>query len=132
VTLAGTLTLPSGAGTHPGVVLITGSGPQNRDEALMGHRPFLVLADHLTRQGIAVLRCDDRGIAKSTGDFSKATHSDFVEDALAALSWLKTGRRSIHGERDSSGIARAVSSRRWQRRRGREKLPSSCCSQAWE
>lgn len=98
IKLAGTLTLPAGPGPHPAAVLITGSGPQDRDEALMGHRPFLVLADHLTRQGIAVLRYDDRGVAKSTGDFSQATHADFVTDALAAVSWLKT-RKEIDGRR---------------------------------
>ncbi len=90
IKLAGTLTSPTGAGPHPAVVLLTGSGPQDRDEALMGHRPFLVLADHLTRAGIAVLRCDDRGVGKSTGDFVKSTHLDFVDDALAAVAWLKT------------------------------------------
>jgi hypothetical protein len=89
VKLAGTFTVPRDGGPHPAVVLVSGSGPQDRDEALMGHRPFLVLADHLTRNGIAVLRYDDRGIGKSTGDFGKATHSDFVEDALAAVDWLK-------------------------------------------
>ena len=90
VKLAGTLTLPRGAGPHPAVVFITGSGPQDRDEALLGHRPFLVLADYLTRQGIAVLRCDDRGVAKSTGDFEIATDSDFVADTLAQVAWLRT------------------------------------------
>jgi pimeloyl-ACP methyl ester carboxylesterase len=98
VTLAGTLTLPKGAGPHPAVVLITGSGPQDRDESLLGHKPFLVVADHLTRQGIAVLRYDDRGIGKSTGDFGAATHNDFVDDALAALSWLKA-RKEIDPKR---------------------------------
>ncbi len=90
VTLAGTLTLPPGAGPHPAVVLITGSGPQDRDETLAGHRPFLVLADHLTRQGIAVLRCDDRGTANSTGDFSQAIVADFVADTLATAAYLRT------------------------------------------
>lgn len=90
VTLAGTLTLPHGAGPYPAVVLISGSGPQDRDEYVLSHRPFLVLADHLTRAGIAVLRYDDRGVARSTGDFSTATHLDFTEDALAAVNWLKT------------------------------------------
>lgn len=89
VTLAGTLTIPPGPGPHPAVVLITGSGPQDRDEALMGHRPFLVLADHLTRAGIAVLRCDDRGMGKSTGDFGKAVIDDFVTDTLASVAWLQ-------------------------------------------
>jgi uncharacterized protein len=87
--LAGTLTVPRSAGPHPVVVLITGSGPQDRDEALMGHRPFLVLSDHLTRTGIAVLRCDDRGVGKSTGSFAKAVDADFVTDAIAQVAWLK-------------------------------------------
>jgi pimeloyl-ACP methyl ester carboxylesterase len=82
--LAGTLTLPSGAGRFPAAVLITGSGPQNRDEELMGHKPFLVLADYLTRHGIAVLRYDDRGVGKSSGNFAVATSEDFAGDALAA------------------------------------------------
>lgn len=90
VTLAGTLTRPNGTGPFPAVVLITGSGPQNRDEALLGHKPFLVLADYLTRRGIAVLRYDDRGIAKSTGDFAAATSEDFAGDALAAWQALRS------------------------------------------
>jgi pimeloyl-ACP methyl ester carboxylesterase len=98
VTLAGTFTIPPGVGPHPAVVLITGSGPQDRDEALMGHRPFLVLADHLARAGLAVLRCDDRGVGKSTGDFSKAVTADFADDALAAVAWLQT-RKEIDPRR---------------------------------
>ncbi len=90
ITLAGTLTLPRSAGPHAAVVLISGSGPQNRDEAVMGHRPFLVLSDYLTRQGIAVLRYDDRGVAKSTGTFETATSADFASDAEAAVAYLKT------------------------------------------
>lgn len=89
VTLAGTLTVPEGKGPFPAVVLISGSGPQDRDETLLGHKPFLVVADHLTRRGIAVLRYDDRGTAKSTGDFATATSDDFATDALAAFLWLK-------------------------------------------
>jgi len=89
-TLAGTLTVPKGEGPFPCVVMVTGSGPQDRDEALLGHRPFLVIADHLTRHGIAVLRYDDRGVAKSTGNFEKATSDDFAEDALAAVAYLGT------------------------------------------
>ncbi len=89
VTLAGTLTMPDGDGPFPAVVLLSGSGPQDRDEALMGHRPFLVLADHLTRQGIAVLRFDDRGVAKSQGNYREATHEDFAADARAAFNFLK-------------------------------------------
>jgi hypothetical protein len=89
VTLAGTLTRPEGPGPFPAVVFITGSGPQNRNEELLGHKPFLVLADHLTRRGIAVLRYDDRGIGKSTGDFGAATSEDFAGDALAAWEALR-------------------------------------------
>jgi hypothetical protein len=98
VKLAGTLTVPKSGGPHPAVVLITGSGAQDRDEALMGHRPFLVLADYLTRRGIAVLRMDDRGVAKSTGDFRKATTDDFVEDTLAGVAFLKQ-RKEINAKK---------------------------------
>lgn len=96
--LAGTLTLPRGAGPHPAVALISGSGPQDRDEAIMGHRPFLVLADHLTRNGIAVLRYDDRGAGKSGGNFSNATTDDFTTDALAAIRYLKS-RKEVNAKR---------------------------------
>ncbi len=89
IELAGTLTLPEGAGPFPGAVLVSGSGPQDRDETLLGHKPFLVLADHLTREGIAVLRFDDRGVGASGGDFASATSEDFTADALAALSFLR-------------------------------------------
>ena len=89
IQLAATLTLPDGPGPHPAVVLITGSGPQNRDEELMGHKPFLVLADHLTRAGVAVLRADDRGVGQSTGNFATATTRDFADDALAGVAFLK-------------------------------------------
>jgi fermentation-respiration switch protein FrsA (DUF1100 family) len=89
VMIAGTLTMPRTAGPHPAVLLITGSGPQDRDESLMGHRPFAVLADYLTRRGIAVLRCDDRGIGKSTGKFATATTRDFADDAGAGVAFLK-------------------------------------------
>jgi uncharacterized protein len=90
IDLAGTLTMPRGAGPFPAAVLISGSGPQDRDESLLGHKPFLVLADYLTRHGIAVLRYDDRGTAKSKGSFATATTQDFTTDALAALEFLKT------------------------------------------
>ena len=88
--LSGTLTVPDGAGRYPAAILITGSGPQNRDEELAGHKPFLVLADFLTRKGFAVLRYDDRGVGKSKGEFKKATTFDFATDAEAALNFLKT------------------------------------------
>ncbi len=95
VTLAGTLTLPEGKGKFPVVVLITGSGPQNRDEEIMGHKPFWVIADYLTRNGIAVLRYDDRGIGQSTGNFDEANSADFSNDVEAAVEYLKT-RKDIH------------------------------------
>src|SRR5207253_7385725 len=81
ISLAGTLTLPPGQGQFPAAILLAGSGPNDRDESLAGHRPFLVLADHLTRKGIAVLRFDKRGIGKSTGDYANATMEDFAADA---------------------------------------------------
>jgi len=89
ITLAGTLTLPAGKGPFPAAVLISGSGPQNRNEELMGHKPFLVIADYLTRRGIAVLRYDDRGVGASGGDFAGATSQDFAGDARAAVDFLK-------------------------------------------
>jgi fermentation-respiration switch protein FrsA (DUF1100 family) len=90
VKLAATLTIPPGKGPFPGVVLITGSGPQDRDESLMGHKPFLVLSDYLTRKRIAVLRADDRGTGKSTGNFADATTADFATDTEAGVAYLKT------------------------------------------
>jgi pimeloyl-ACP methyl ester carboxylesterase len=98
VTLAGTLTLPSGAGPFPAVILITGSGAQDRDESLLGHKPFLVLADHLSRRGIAVLRVDDRGVGGSTGSIKTATSDDFAGDVRAGLDFLK-GRTEIDGKK---------------------------------
>lgn len=89
VRLAGTLTLPEGAGPFPAVVLISGSGPQDRNETAFGHQPFAVLADHLTRHGIAVLRHDDRGVAGSTGDHGAATSADFATDANASVRFLQ-------------------------------------------
>jgi len=98
VTLAGTLTLPEGDGPFPAAVMITGSGPQDRDETLVGHKPFLVIADHLTRAGVAVLRYDERGVAESTGDFATALTDDFADDALAAVAFLQSDDR-IDNER---------------------------------
>ncbi len=88
VTLAGTLTIPEGDGPFPGVILVTGSSAQDRDETIFEHRPFAVIADHLTRAGIAVLRYDDRGTAESTGSFVGSTTDDFADDARAALEFL--------------------------------------------
>ncbi|HUE12956.1 MAG TPA: alpha/beta fold hydrolase [Planctomycetaceae bacterium] len=87
---AGTLTLPRTAGPFPAVLLITGSGQQDRDETVFGHRPFLVLSDYLTRHGIAALRVDDRGVGGSTGDVTNATSEDFASDVLAGIAYLKS------------------------------------------
>jgi pimeloyl-ACP methyl ester carboxylesterase len=95
-TLAGTLTRPRSAARAPAVVLITGSGAQDRDESIAGHKPFLVLADALTRRGIAVLRLDDRGVGGSGGSTDAATNDDLVADALAAVAFLKR-RADIDG-----------------------------------
>lgn len=91
--LAGTLTLPDEATFGPGpyvtAIMVTGSGPQDRDETLLGHKPFLVIADHLTRHGIAVFRYDDRGIGASTGNFGAATSADFATDVEAVIAMLR-------------------------------------------
>ena len=94
VKLTGTLTLPSSKTRVPAVVLITGSGAQDRNETIMGHRPFLVLADHLTRRGIAVLRVDDRGAGGSAPGSPSATSENYAEDVLAGIAFLK-GRKEI-------------------------------------
>jgi pimeloyl-ACP methyl ester carboxylesterase len=98
ITLAGTLSLPKGAGPFPAVLLIAGSGPQDRDESLANHRPFLLISDALTRKGIAVLRYDKRGVGKSTGNPDAATTMDLAADAKAALAFLKS-RKEIDGSR---------------------------------
>jgi len=90
VTLAGTLTIPEGRGPFPAVVLLTGSGAQTRDEEVAGFKIFGVLADHLTRRGIAVLRYDDRGVGGSTGSVALSTTEDFSHDALAAMAFLRS------------------------------------------
>jgi pimeloyl-ACP methyl ester carboxylesterase len=117
INLAGTLTIPAGKGPYPAVVLISGSGAQNRDEEIMGHRPFLVLSDFLTRNGVAVLRYDDRGTAKSEGNFNTSTTYDFSTDAEAALNYLLTrkeidaGRIGLIGESEGGLIAPMVAAR---------------------
>ena len=117
IELAGTLTLPEKSGKFPAVILISGSGPQNRDEEIFGHKPFLVLSDYLTTKGIAVLRYDDRGTAASTGDFSKANTSNFANDAEAALKYLldrpeiDPNKIGILGHSDGGVVAPMVASR---------------------
>lgn len=117
VELAGTLTLPPGDAAHPAAILVSGSGPQNRDEAIFGHRPFLVLADYLTRRGVVVLRYDDRGVAASTGDFASATSPDFADDAEAAVRYLRLraevrpGAIGVIGHSEGGAIAQLVASR---------------------
>ena len=98
ITLAGTLTMPATGNNFTAVILITGSGQQDRNEEIAGHKPFLVIADYLTRQGIAVLRYDDRGTAKSTGNFATATTADFATDAQSAIAYLKT-RKEINPQK---------------------------------
>jgi fermentation-respiration switch protein FrsA (DUF1100 family) len=95
IKLAGTLTLPRDKKTFPAVLLIQGSGPLDRNETILGHRPFKVLADYLTRRGIAVLRADKRGISKSPSDFLLATGEDFASDVLAGVEYLKS-RKEIN------------------------------------
>ncbi|MFQ3181682.1 MAG: pimeloyl-ACP methyl ester carboxylesterase [Polaribacter sp.] len=98
IRLAGTLTLPKKEGVFPAVILISGSGPQNRDEELLGHKPFLVLSDFLTKNGIAVLRFDDRGTGKSSGDFKEATTFDFAKDVEYAIEYLQK-RKEINKDK---------------------------------
>lgn len=93
--LAGTLTVPDGAGPFPAVVMITGSGQEDRNETVFSHKPFLVIADYLTRNGIAVLRYDDRGFGGSKGNAANATSSSFADDAAAAVTYL-LGRPEIN------------------------------------
>jgi pimeloyl-ACP methyl ester carboxylesterase len=98
VTLAGTLTIPDGTGPFPAVMLLTGSGAQNRDEEIFGFKPFKVIADVLARRGIAVLRCDDRGVGGSSGSIAQSTTADFADDALAGVSVL-AARKDIDAKR---------------------------------
>lgn len=96
--LAGTLTLPLGKGPFPAILLITGSGLQDRNETILGHKPFLVWADYLTRRGIAVLRVDDRQTGRSTGEVRTATSADFADDVQTGVAFLRS-RSDIDGRR---------------------------------
>ncbi|HEY1203941.1 MAG: alpha/beta fold hydrolase [Bryobacteraceae bacterium] len=98
VQLAGTFTHPKHGGPFAAILLVTGSGPQDRDETVFGQKPFLVISDYLTRAGYAVLRLDDRGTAKSTGSFRASGLAEFTGDALAAVGWLKA-RPDVNGKR---------------------------------
>lgn len=102
ITLGGTVTIPDGPGPFPAVILISGSGSQNRNEELMAHKPFWVIADYLSRNGIAVLRYDDRGVGQSENSAAPSTSADFATDAVAALKYLKTV-----GKIDTSAIGLA-------------------------
>lgn len=114
--LAGTLTIPEGKGPFPAAILISGSGQQNRDEELMGHKPFAVIADYLSRNGIAVLRYDDRGVGRSQGVAAGATSADFASDAeaafnfLAGQSYIDSGKRGFIGHSEGGLIAAIVAS----------------------
>jgi pimeloyl-ACP methyl ester carboxylesterase len=117
VKLAGTLTIPKGEGPFPAVLLIAGSGPQTRNEEVLGHKVFLVLADYLTRRGIVVLRSDKRGVGKSTGIYAQATSADFADDALAGVEFLKTRKEvdphkiGLIGHSEGGIVAPMVASR---------------------
>ena len=94
IKFGGTITIPSGTGSFPAILLISGSGQQNRDEEIYGHKPFAVMADYLTKQGYVVLRVDDRGVGSTTGDVQNATTADFVKDASASLNYLATRKEA--------------------------------------
>lgn len=117
IKLAGTLTYPKEGENFPAVILISGSGAQNRDEELLGHKPFLVIADFLSRNGYAVLRYDDRGVASSEGDYASATSYDFSTDAEAAFDFLKThpmidaGKIGFCGHSEGGMIAPMIAAR---------------------
>ena len=114
VNLAGTLTLPKGTGPFAAAVLVAGSGPQDRDDTIANHKPFLVLSDYLTRKGFAVLRYDKRGIGQSTGSTEMATTLDLASDAQSAVAYLKTRKEidpakiGLIGHSEGAMIAPAI------------------------
>jgi pimeloyl-ACP methyl ester carboxylesterase len=111
IVLAGTLTYPKNKTNFPVVILISGSGAQDRNSEILGHKPFLVTADYLTRNGIGVLRFDDRGTGASEGDFSSSTSLDFMEDVRAAVQFvknkenLKSSKVGLYGHSEGGMIA---------------------------
>ncbi len=98
IKLAGTLTLPKQGRSFPAAILIWGSGPNDRDETIAEHKPFLVIADYLTRKGLAVLRFDKRGVGKSGGVYQTATTADFASDVRAAVQYLETRPEINHNK----------------------------------
>jgi len=112
------LTMPNGKGKFPAVVLVTGSGAQDRNEEILGHKSFLVIADHLTKNGYAVLRYDDRGVAESEGNFESATTYDFANDAKSAVDFLKNIKEidskkiGILGHSEGGMIAQMIAAER--------------------
>jgi len=116
VKLAGTLCIPEGTGPFPAVILLSDFGAQTRDADAFGHKPFKLLADRLARVGIATLRCDDRGMGQSTGDYMKSSHADLAADARAMLDQLKShatidpARIGLLGQGDGASVATAVAS----------------------
>lgn len=117
VTLAGTLTLPNSTGRFPAALLISGSGPNTRNETVAGHKIFLAIADYLTRHGIVVLRYDKRGVGKSTGNYATATTLSFASDALAGVEFLKSVKQvdpkeiGLIGHSEGAEIAPIVADR---------------------
>lgn len=120
VRLAGTLSLPVGPGPHPAVVLVSGSGPQDRDEAIPGipdYRPFAAIAEHLVDQDVAVLRYDDRGVGESTGDNATASTGDLATDAEAVFEYLRSrpeidaARVGVFGHSEGAMIAAMIAAR---------------------
>ncbi|TQI71271.1 hypothetical protein JM79_2199 [Gramella sp. Hel_I_59] len=117
IKLAGTLTIPKNKKDFPTVILISGSGPQNRNEEIMDHKPFLILSDYLTRNGIGVLRYDDRGVGESEGEYSEATSKDLSRDTKAAIKYLHS-RKEINknkigliGHSEGGSIAPMIASK---------------------
>jgi pimeloyl-ACP methyl ester carboxylesterase len=119
MTYSGTVTAPGDGKRHPALLLQTGSGQQNRDEEILGHKPFMVIADYLTRRGYVVLRVDDRGVGKTTrGDIMKATTADFASDANTELDYLKErpevdkGKMGVLGHSEGGMIAFMLAAQR--------------------